>query len=593
MEHQSDRRFGILTALLLFAVVCGLYLPWMDNEFIYDDQLLILKIAAPADTSELFKVFGQQLTERDPNWPDLPYYRPVARFTYVVQKFFSGNAPGPYHAFNVVLVGLTAIFIHELLRLPVFNLNRWAALIAALVFCTHPITSVVAFPISARETILPTFFTVTAAYFYLRGGRWLIAAMISFVLALLSKELGVVIPCVFFVADVFKLTPNAPGKDWKVWAIRYVPVIVILSAYFAMRSKLFGGNSQHEIVLLEKPLGPLWTMLFTWQTTLAPFKELIYEPAREIWWSNGRVAVSVAIVLGTVVWFFKQSREVRIVGLFWLAWAAFGLLPISNILNQEAKFAERYGFLPIVGWLGMFGCVLTAMLSNPRRRNVAIAVATVAILACSWISYGRGVFFSSDMKFLEQWVKTSPNSIQANVSMAQYFVETNNAEIAEDYSRTALSLDDNISRAHNILGAALGMQGKFEEAEKECLRAIKLQPNLAEGYNNLGFVYAIQGKLPKAAESHEKATLIRPTFWEAYFNLGNVYEELGELDRSVAYFERSLELNRDYAEAHNNLGLVLEKLGRRNDAITHYRIALLLNPGLTTAAENLQRLTGF
>ena len=84
-----------LVAVVLMALCCGLYLQWIDNDFIYDDQLLILKISAPRSFPELMGVFEQQLTERDPNWPDLPYYRPVARFTYVWQKYLHGDRPAP------------------------------------------------------------------------------------------------------------------------------------------------------------------------------------------------------------------------------------------------------------------------------------------------------------------------------------------------------------------------------------------------------------------------------------------------------------------------------------------------------------------
>ena len=121
--------------LLVVVVAAAVYLPGVDNGFLYDDHELITKPEAPAGVSDLLAVFGER------HWYNLPYYRPLSRLSYVAQKGLHGNEPLPYHVFNTLLVAALAVLAWILLRAPPFGIAAPPAWLAAAVFAMHPIAS--------------------------------------------------------------------------------------------------------------------------------------------------------------------------------------------------------------------------------------------------------------------------------------------------------------------------------------------------------------------------------------------------------------------------------------------------------------------
>ena len=90
-------------------------------------------LAQPRLTSaaDLARVFAE------PHYPGLPYYRPVTRTTLLLQKAVHGDDARPFHLFNVLLMGLAALLVFRLLRLPCFGVGTVPACLAAAMFALH------------------------------------------------------------------------------------------------------------------------------------------------------------------------------------------------------------------------------------------------------------------------------------------------------------------------------------------------------------------------------------------------------------------------------------------------------------------------
>ena len=163
---KPDSRLRPLGPLILFLVIVSVYVPSLQNDFIYDDVEIILAHRAPRSFADWAQIFKER------HFPNLPYYRPVTRLTLLGQKRLHGDVPWPFHLANALLLGAAALLAFGILRLPAFGVQRGPALIAAAMFALHPAASSCVYPIcSGRETLLPSVWMLGAMYAFLRGWR--------------------------------------------------------------------------------------------------------------------------------------------------------------------------------------------------------------------------------------------------------------------------------------------------------------------------------------------------------------------------------------------------------------------------------------
>ena len=109
----------------------------------------------------------------------------------------------------------------------------------------------------------------------------------------------------------------------------------------------------------------------------------------------------------------------------------------------------------------------------------------------------------------------------------------------------------------NLLGAANGANGNFEEAINSYKEALNLNSQYFEVYNNIGVAYTDWGKPDLALKYLEKALDINPKYAEAYNNIGNAKKKLSDIDSAIESYEKAIELNPEYVDALCNLGICL------------------------------------
>jgi len=614
--------------VLLFGIVVAGYAPSVRNDFVYDDIVLIVNQAPPRSVADVARVF----TER--HWGNLPYYRPVARLTMVLQKWAHGNEPGGYHVFNAALMGVAALLLYALLRSPAFAVPPALAAVGAAFFALHPVASATVYPIcSGRETLLPAVFVIAAVYAYLRPGRgWYAAALGCFVLALLSKEQAVITPGLFVAADVLGLSPRPARRgqrsDAVAWALRYVPIAGVLALYLLVRWGLFGGGIEHRVAALERPALPAWSILYAMQTIVAPFVQEIYEPRLDLWLSPSRLLLAVAVVL---MWAVAAHRRWATVGrtvLFWAVWVLLALLPTANFLQQEAPFAERYALLALAGVVGTVAAVVspgreaaTSLAPWPRRQRWTIAIGTALVVLAAAVTVYRGRFYRDDRTFTRQWLRTDPDSAQANLYLGQLLLADGDLDAAAAHMEAALRSFPAYAEAEYHLGMVWQRRGDPARAAEHVERAVRIRPTYVEALNNLGLLLLEQGDLPAAANRLQRALDIDPRFAVAHFNLAMVHRREGGSDEAIRHLENAVRLEPSYAEArywlavlldakgeavaavrhlegairdrpefvdaHNRLAAILQRDGRAEAAAAHYRYALRIAPDSVDAHTNL------
>jgi len=588
--ESSDQRTALVHhgagAAALVVLALALYGHSARYDFIYDDYKLVLQQPPPRSAGDFLEVFAVR------HWPTLPYYRPVARLTMVVQKLLHGDRPAPFHWFNTLLMAGAGVAVYALFQSRAFGLRPAAAFLGSALVVAHPIASCTVYPIcSGRETLLPAAFTVAAVCFYLKPGRcWYWLAMAAMGLALLSKEQAVVVPLMFLLADLLRLSAWDRPRRALPWLLRYAPAAAIVAAYIAARWMLFAGGAQHRVTVLTHPSGPLLSLVYALQTTVAPFRELVYEPAVDVWISERRLLGAIVAVAAVGWAAYRRWPELRARLVFWLGWILLALLPTANLLEQEAPFAERYLLLALVGMVGVAMTVGQTVCERPVLRRLLAAAAVLAVGALGAISFERGGAYRDNLTFHRQWVRTSPNSDQAHRTLGWVFLEQGRLDEAAPHLEQALRLNPASAIAYNNLGTLVLRRGDSDAARILYEEALRLDPNCAEAHANLATIVGKEGDLPRAAEHFRRALRVNPHYAEAANGLGIVLAQQGDLDAAIEQFRRALDLQPHNAEAHNNLANVLAWQKRWTEAAAHYRSALRLRPDYPRAEEGLRRV---
>lgn len=135
--------------------------------------------------------------------------------------------------------------------------------------------------------------------------------------------------------------------------------------------------------------------------------------------------------------------------------------------------------------------------------------------------------------------------------------------------------------------------GRMEEAELSCRRLLDSFPRSLTVLNILGAALQVQGKLDEAVAAFDSALAMKPDFADAWGNRGNALKDLGRLDEAVESYDRAVSLNPDFAVAHYNRGNALRDAGRAAEATDSYEKAIAIQPAFAAAHRNLAMIKRF
>ncbi len=509
-----------------------------NNQFVFDDHIVIEGLPAKVSGRELAGLFGE------PHYLNFLYYRPVTRATLAIQRGVWGIQPRAFHVFNAGLAGFVFIAVYLLLRSGEFGIGALAAGLGALWVAVHPATSECVYPAaSGRESLMPMFFIPLGMWMYLKNGwGWFAGAMFVFVLGLLSKEQAVVLGGMFFVGDLIWRRDRAMVR----WAI----VVAVLAGYFVLRHFIFSGRSIH-LDFWEHPGEVGLSILYGVQTVVLPFGELRYEPPFEVWFSGWRVVVAGIFLVGVVVAVWKVG--IWRAGVFWGAWFVLMQLPTAHLVaEQEAGYSERYVALAGVGFAAVVAGVVSRV-KKPRVIGACAATAVLWVLGMGVISFGRGQYYSDDFAFDGQWERTNPKSSVAHSGLGVAYEKMGETDNAVAEYEAALACSPGDWTANDNLGVILLHRGDYWEAEKHLRVDIE-------------------------AEIHDPQIMVN--YGIALEMLGVQQKNAGFRDAGKSWFEAVIKSNPGDANAHFELGMWERRFGDKKIAEVELGRAYELDPGL-------------
>jgi tetratricopeptide (TPR) repeat protein len=449
--------------------------------------------------------------------------------------------------------------VFKIFCLPVMGIRRELAYLAAVVCAIHPVASEVVYPIaSGRETLLPAVFILSSLYFYCKPGRAnFVPAALFYLVSLFCKEQAIMVPFVFLAADGLGIAGWKPGKNARVWLLKYGVTGVITVAYLIIRHVLFGGS---EYALNQIILGPVFTILYSLQTIIAPSVQLIYEPTGQNAFSPYRLLFCGAVMC-LIAWlvYRRWSDSWKLIA-FWSVYFIFFLLPTANIIQQDAFYSERYVFVSMVGVVAIAFNLLSAYWKPMAGKlNLRFALVLLPVLVLAGMTFYRGSFYKDSIAFYHQWVKTNPTN----------------------------------PSAQNGYGCRLQEKGKLQEAIYHLQLAIKYSPKEPYPYYNLALLYFNDLKQYDAAlwyldrvMLNDPGTIIQ----DALLMKADALHNLGRDDEALGWYRKYLELSPDNIGALYNVAVIDEQTKNSAEALQYYQRVVALDSGYEDARQRYHRL---
>ncbi|MBI5560925.1 MAG: tetratricopeptide repeat protein [Deltaproteobacteria bacterium] len=598
---------------IIIAVSIGVYLNTLPNGFVYDDEFQVLKNLWIKDVRYLPEIFrshvgapfaGEFVGGRVAN-----YYRPVMYIILMIDYYIFGLKPWGFHLINILFhAGVSVLFF---LIAPLFfgqssrtpedgeGYKRAFALIAALLFSTHPVHTEAVAWVSGIPELSFTLFYLISFYLYIKAGEvWgkrSILSVIFFFLAALSKETALTLPILLLAYDYSlapPLTPRERGR--RLW--RYLPYLIAAGINFMLRTYAIGGFaplkrhpelSNYGYFINIFPLFSRYLEKLILPLNLNAY--YVLHPASSVF--EWRVMLSVIITLSFILGAYFLRRVNR-AAFFSLLWIAVPILPVLYIpALGENTFADRYLYLPSAGFVILLTLLLERIYYGRKfwRHTLSVAISILVViigLYCAGTVKRNTVWKDNYTLWLDA-VEKSPDDAIPHGSLANAYFGRGLIDKAVEHYEIALRLKPGFFYGHTNLAIAYQEKGLIDKAVGHYKIALRLRPDYPEPYNNLGIIYARQGLFDEAIAEFETAVRLEPRYAEAQNNLGLAYQNKGWTDRAIGQYKTALTIKPDYPQVHNNLGMAYEEEGRLAEAIEEYGTALRLKSDYANAHYNM------
>ena len=560
---RVDRLTVRTLAWLVAFVAIVPFIPSLSGDFLnWDDGVGLVR-------NEAYRGLGWSQIRWDFTNTHVGHYMPLTWLSFGVNYELGNMNPWGYHAINVLLHGTNAaIFLLiavRLLRVVHGGSNPLAgaaprpapavlagATLAALLFAVHPQRVEPVAWITARSTVLSSFFYLLAVLGYLRvteGGRmrskWAgPASVVAFVAAALAHPIAMTLPLSLLVLDVYPLRRDRAWWDLLREKIPYGTVALVaagLAVLARQRGVLWtpaaSRDLESRIVFVGQSLW-FYPASFVWPSGLSPLYELPERAAL----SSAPFLLPILGVVATILILFMARRRVPGGLASWLH-MAFVVAPVSGLIHSGIQLgADRYSYQADLGFALLVGYGLTwALVARESGRItpfVARAIDSVAatvVVALAAGSWGYAAIWH-DSEALWRWaVDVDAECANCHVHLSEAII-TGAARQGSD-----------------------GVPARAREAEEQARRALALRPDLADAYFNLGTVLAAQQRYDEADVALRAYMQRVPWDPVGPWRLGLLRLVQSKPAEAVALFRTALELSSDSPGFRSQVDAVLRE----------------------------------
>lgn len=608
VEQTHPHHLGRILIICLLGIV--IYSNTLHSPFVLDDTPNIEKNTFIRLTDlDLKGLWDAGLKSPCPN-------RPLANVSFALNYYFGRYDVTGYHVVNILIhvingilvyfVALTVLrnssngFDQKASRSPV-SLIPAVAFLSALLFTAHPLQTQSVTYIVQRMNSMAVLFYLLSFLLYIHGrlskristrSFLLSGCVISWVLALSSKEIAVTLPFLLFLYEWYFVQDLSI-----VWLRRNMKyflaslVILCLLAYVYIGDKpldaILATYQWRDFTIRERVLTQFRVIVFYVGLLLYPHPSRLNVthpfPVSQSLLEPVSTLFSLLFVLGLIGVSIYLARPKRVVS-FCILFFLIHLAVESSVIGLEMVFEHRL-YLPMLGFALVVSYLLFCLFSRRPYWSAGVSILIVASLGTG--THARNGIWQDRVTLWTDSVSKAPESPRAHNNLGLALMGRGETDDAITHFSEALKIKPDHAAAHNNMGVAFLEKGDLDPAVRHFSLALQVQPQMWDARNNLGLALMDQGRLDEAASHFARALTINPDMAEAHFNLGTALKKQGRLEAAIGHFSEALRIQPEYAEAHNNLGIAMARARSLEDSVGHFSEAVRLQPGMAEAHNNL------
>ncbi len=581
--------------------------------------------------------------------------RPFLNFTLALNYTTHGTAVWGYHLLNLLIHVAAGCTLFGVVRrtlvfggtggapldgvrgrpqgTPLQKDATWLAFAIALIWTLHPLqTQSVTYIVQRAESLVSLMYLLTLWCFIRsvdfclisKGGsawnRWSVAAWLSCLLGMMSKEVMVSAPVMVALYDRIFVA----GSWREVWARRKWFHAALAATWLLLAWLVNGTAGRGGTAGLGTAVSPV-SYALTQADAIVQYlrlalwpRPLVFDYGKGLVSGWGEVGWQLGLVAGlglASLWAAGRGRAVGWVGLFFFA----VLAPSSSFVPVVTQtMSEHRMYLALAAPVALLMVGLYQVLG---RKSVAIGL--VAAVALGAATVRRNHDYRTELAIWEDTVVKRPANIRALAALASIHQAAGRLEESRALLQEAVRIAPQSVEMHNNLGNAWMKAGNWAEAARCFEHALALKPDEPYALNNLGNALLQAGRGGEAIAQFEAALRAKPDFAEPRYNLANTLAQAGRTAEALTHYDyylrakpddvearsnyaATLQLTRRFADAvmqlefavrqrpadaelQNNLGTALAQAGQPAEALRHFEEALRLKPDFAGAKANRER----
>lgn len=432
-----------------------------------------------------------------------PYYRPIILISFIIDSQFSGVRPVFYHISNLLFHYLAVCFLF--LLLVELKINKTISLLLSIIFAVHPVLTNAVVWIAGRNDMLVGLFSILSFLYLIRyssnnSNKNFGLHIIFFLLAILSKEVALVLPGLFFIYFFIYHRVEFKFKYLYKFLIVWLVSIVL---FLVVRSNIIEelGNLTYGIPAIIN--------------NIQVIPEILYKIFIPINISVLPTFTTTKSLIGTLIFVIILFLPLSLKSLdkknyyFGITWFLIFVLPGLAVYyaDQTSKFdyLDSRIYLPFVGLLIVFNEILKYFKVDLLKKNQLYVFAGLIILL-SVLTFVQSKKYSDAVSFAESAVLSNPQKPFFYHKLADYYFEVNDFPKAIQYIQTAIKLDPDNPVYYKNLILAYTKLNQYDNAINSIFAALKISPNNLELVRGLMVIYFKKGDYKNAMVYADKYT---------------------------------------------------------------------------------------
>jgi tetratricopeptide (TPR) repeat protein len=485
------------------------------------------------------------------------HYMPLTWLTLGFDYVLWGMNPTGYHVTNLLLHGLNAALCYLVIRslvrsaAPELDAPRRAAAAAfgALFFAVHPLRVESVAWITERRDLLATSFLLLTLLGYLRmvgepkGSRrrlrLLVLTNVAFAAMLLSKTMGLTLPLVLLILDVYPLRRFTRASARALLTEKLSLFVLMLAGLAMVRytsSQTGAISSVAQYPLIQSLARPGYSLAFYVGMTLCPrgISPLYwYRPELGVPQLSGWIVVLALSGAGFVL------RHRFPAGLS--TWLAYGLLlsPVSGVVSLgPVVAADHYTYIACLPFAAAAAALLVLLRRAPPLATGSAAVAiALGLGAWSWLYCGT---WQNSVSLWNRAIELEPDVYFSLANRGRAHAARRDWDRAlADYDRS-LQLQTAWYEPWGYRAEARLARGDTIGAIADATQAIRLEATCAQAYRTRGIALAALARPREAIDDFSKALQLRPQYVEARILRASEQAKVGDLDAALSDLDAAI-----------------------------------------------------